>query len=358
MSPDPAVRLAYNPGPINAYGALDAPSVRLAVCQPSEGEGGALGARQVSAALSAPTIRLAHGPQRPHETDVLHTPPAPHDQRLPAILVSYYYLKPFLTHRHRYHFRNWVMDCGAFSAHQMGVDIDLNAYIAQCQESLRTDPQCVEVFALDVIGDWRGTLKNTEAMWAAGIPAIPCFHADEPWDALVHMATHYPKIALGGIALARTGKKMAWAEQCFARVHRAVGHLTKIHGFGFGSEKAIMTLPFHSVDATNWEIGPCKFGRWQRYGRMSVRGSQQNLRGEVEWYLELERRAQHRWRREMAALQAQDSPTVRLAVQQGAESQILRSGLTSPTVRLAMADVNPQGHPRHLVVFGDPEETP
>ena len=52
----------------------------------------------------------------------------------------------------------------------------------------------------------------------------------------------------------------------------------------------MMKFPFHAVDATNWEIGPCKFGRWQSFGNLSVRGSKQNLRAEVEWHLKLEQR--------------------------------------------------------------------
>ena len=36
----------------------------------------------------------------------------------PALLVSYVYLKPFLANRHRYCYRDWVMDSGAFSARQ------------------------------------------------------------------------------------------------------------------------------------------------------------------------------------------------------------------------------------------------
>lgn len=74
-----------------------------------------------------------------------------------------------------------------------------------------------------------------------------------------------------------------------------------------------MALPWHSVDATNWEIGPCKFGRWQTFGAMSVRGSKQNLRAEVEWYLALERRARAKWKNQMAEL-AGLGTTVRLAV--------------------------------------------
>jgi hypothetical protein len=225
---------------------------------------------------------------------------------LPSLLVSYVYLKGFQAKRPVYHFRDWVMDSGAFSAHNSGTVIDLQAYIDCCKRLQDEDKQLTEVFSLDVIGDWRAGLKNCDEMWRQGVEAIPTYHVGEPVDVLVGMAKDYPKIALGG-AVGYRGKDK-WAEQCFSRVWPA-----KIHGLGFGGEKSIMALPWHSVDASNWELGPCKFGRWQAFGQMSVRGSAHNLKAEVEWYLKLEKRARHRWRREMAQLEALESPAVRLA---------------------------------------------
>lgn len=245
----------------------------------------------------------------------------------PAILVSYVYLEGFLKNRHLYDIRDWVLDSGAFSAHASGVEINLDDFIATAKELQANDPQLTEVFALDVIGDWRASLKNCEKMWGAGVQAIPCFHVGEPWDVLLSIARDYPKIALGGAVGFRD--KENWAKQCFARVWPK-----KIHGFGFGSEKTIMALPFHSVDATNWELGPCKFGRWAAYGgSLRWRGSKQNLRVEVEHYLKIERAAQSRWKKEMALLESTESPTLRLA----AAGQAERNGsLASPQVRLAI----------------------
>jgi hypothetical protein len=142
-------------------------------------------------------------------------------------------------------------------------------------------------------------------MWRQGVKAIPCFHAGEPEHVLMEMARQYPKIALGGMVGLGMKGKIKFMEQCFARVWPK-----PIHGFGQGSERVIMRLPFHSVDATNWELGPTKFGRWQSFGRMSVRGNKQNLRTEVEFYLELERKANEKWAREMAEI-APMVPTLR-----------------------------------------------
>jgi hypothetical protein len=225
----------------------------------------------------------------------------------PALLVSYFYWAPFARERHRYHFRDYSLDSGAFSAHHLGKTVDLAAYTAHCQHLLATDPQCVEVFSLDVIGDWRQSMANLETMWAAGVPAVPVYHVGEPEHVLRGLARDYPKVSLGGAVGLRKAAKIEWARQCFARIWPA-----RIHGLGFGGEDALMALPFHSVDATNWEMGPCAFGSWKAYGgNLSIRGGQQNLRTEVEWYLRLEQRAKTKWRREMRQLD-EEGPTVRL----------------------------------------------
>lgn len=246
-------------------------------------------------------VRLAHcGPP-----DSLAAGLAPTDLGKPALLVSYVYLRPFLANRHRYAYRDWALDSGAFSAHNSGRAIELDKYVETCRELLATDPTLVEVYSLDVIGDWKASLRNCRRMWEAGIEAIPCYHVGEPEHVLIQLAKDYPKVALGGAVGFHS--KDRWAAQCFARVWPKA-----VHGFGFGAERSILALPWHSVDATNWEIGPCKYGRWQSFGRMSVRGSRQNLRAEVEWYLRLEKKARAKWRKQMELI-GQAGVTVRLA---------------------------------------------
>lgn len=271
----------------------------------------------VDTALS-PVIRLAHVPGAQGDNiltgknGVNRLEP----KSAPALLVSYFYLKKFIEKKNSYSFRDWALDSGAFSAHASGQPVDLAAYIEKCRELIAADPTLTEVFALDVIGDHRESIKNTERMWDAGIPAIPCYHYGEPVDVLLHLAKTYPKIAIGGCARMRKGKKLAFTREVFARVWPK-----QIHGFGFGDEDSVMTYPFHSVDATSWELGPCGFGRWKSFGKLSVRGSSQNLRAEVEWYMRLEARARAKWQTEMAAIAAPPPSPPRRLRETGAELQ-------------------------------------
>lgn len=281
----PTVNLAYNccTHVNRALSDTPPPTVRLAM--PLTGDGGAMGVTNVSRVMGPRTER----------------------EELPALLVSYVYLQPFLRNRPRFHIRNWVLDSGAFSAFNSGTEIRLQDYIDCCKRLRDEHPDLVEIFALDVIGDWEASLRNCEEMWRQGVEAIPCFHEGSPFHALTSMAGNYPKIALGGVANQRGQKKHDWIGQCFARVWPK-----KVHGFGVGDARTILGFPFHSVDATNWEIGPCRFGNWKTFGRMSVRGSSQNLRVEIDWYLDLEHKARVRWVKEMALLDATPF-TLRLA---------------------------------------------
>lgn len=290
MTLGPSVRLVYFPLPdamANAFGTPP-PVLRLSHRPGAQGDG---------TLMDAPTVRLSVG-SNPRGRRALQT------DLLPAVLVSYVYVDGWLKNRSKYYVRDWALDSGAFSAFNSGMTIDLSSYIDLCARLLEEDGQLSEVFALDVIGDPEGGLRNTEEMWRQGVPAIPCYHYGEPEDVLLEIARKYPKIALGGATKIRGKKKLEWAAQCFARVWPK-----KIHGFGFGSEAAQLHVPWHSTDATNWEIGPCKFGTWRSYGgsRLRIRGSHHPLRVEVEYYLRIEARARARWKKEMMLLETQDA---------------------------------------------------
>ena len=217
----------------------------------------------------------------------------------PSVLVSYVYAKTFIADRPRYRIRSWCMDSSAFSVRSSGEPVDLDAYIECCQEQIATDTALDFVIALDVIGDWRAGLRNLEKMWAAGVPALPVFHIGEPEDLLLGLARDYPKICVGGVADLHGPARRKFAEQCFARVWPK-----RVHGLGIGNEPDVMTVPWSSVDASSWEMGPAAFGKWRAFGNrhLRIRGSEQDLRSEVRWYTDLEKRARWRWRREMSLL--------------------------------------------------------
>jgi len=218
----------------------------------------------------------------------------------PALLVSYVYLDIFQAYQEQAHYRDWMLDSGAFSAFNTGTEIVLQDYIDKCKEVLAGPHPPSEVVALDVVGDWKASIHNAEVMWKQGIQAIPCYHLGEPWEALEHLAREYPKIGIGGMTQLKGRKRQDFASQCFARVWPK-----KVHGFGVGFQELILALPWHSVDASSWQLGPAVYGNWKAYGGKNpgLRGGKQNMRVEVDCYLQIEKLAKHRWRKEMALLE-------------------------------------------------------
>lgn len=218
----------------------------------------------------------------------------------PALLVSFWYLDSFLKRRSNFEYRDWVMDSGAFSAHNSGVTIDLQEYIDTALALQANDSSLTEIYALDVIGDPTASLRNCEEMTRQGVRALPTFHLGSPWSALDDMRD-YPKIALGGMVRQPRNLKKRFIEQAFARVWPK-----KIHGFGLVDESMLLDFPFHSVDATTWELAPIRFGRWKTFGKLTgVRGHSTDLRGEVEYYVKMERRLRAHWALEMSLLERQ-----------------------------------------------------
>jgi hypothetical protein len=236
----------------------------------------------------------------------------------PAVLISYAYLGPVdlfeKTHRH-WRYRELILDSGAWSAHTLGKEIRLHEYIAAAKRIKAADKRLRGIFTLDVIGDWRTSMKNTEAMWKAGLEVIPVYHHGEPWDVLVGMARDYPKIAIGGIAKHHFAVKYKFAEQCFARVWPK-----PIHGLGYGAEEFLSKFPFHSVDAASWEMGPAAFGRWLSFGGEHLRVSckaRVSLENEARHYVRLEHKARGQWSKVIAGLDGftpNAQPTVYLVV--------------------------------------------
>ena len=233
----------------------------------------------------------------------------------PAILASAAYLKGFERVRHRIGFRDWAMDSGAYTFFNSGRQQNLDTYIATCLR-LKDDPALVEIYALDDMGgEWRQTLRNTQLMWAQGIQAIPTFHVGEPWDVLRGYAADFPKVALGGMSnreaglssSKRTGmhwqQKVRWCTEAFSHIWPK-----KVHGFGCGAKKLLLKVPFHSVDASSWVIGPA-MGRWtfltdrtSKNAYLGIRDAKMTRRAEVEWSLRMEREIQSRWQRELESL--------------------------------------------------------
>ncbi len=271
---------------------------------------------------SPPIVRLAHVPGAQGD-NVLKGRNGNNQlsrEHWPSILISYFYIDVFLEQQEKFAYRDWMMDSGAFSAYNSGKSIDIERYIDTCLRLRQTDNSLAEIIALDVIDNSTSTiksytatgtssdakrrsgeasLKNALYMKSKGVEAMPVFHIGEDYNILLEYCKHYDKVGLS----CRFGEPKTLSykfyDQCFARIWPK-----KTHSFGWIEEKMLMTYPFHSSDSSSWEVGPVGFGNWKTFGKMSIKGSAQNLTTEVLWYLKLEERLRERWRKEMLLLES------------------------------------------------------
>ncbi len=212
------------------------------------------------------------------------------------VLVAFPEAPKFFKIRTQLAYSHWMLDSGAWSVYNSGKKIDLQQYIEFCKLC-----DADEVVALDVIQDWKGSVKNTEAMWKAGVKAIPVYHVGEPEEALLEMARNFPKIGIGTSIRKYSGIREQWIAQVFARVWPK-----KIHGFGLTHWNIASRFPFHSVDSATWAIAPSAYGAWTCFtGKqisLKARGIR-DYRAEVEHFMKLERLLTNRWKNELASLE-------------------------------------------------------
>jgi hypothetical protein len=232
------------------------------------------------------------------------------------ILISFYFYQNFKKYNCANEIQSIVLDSGAYSAFSCGVTINLTDYIQCCKElQQQFQTKLTDIFSLDVIGGCKSsfsnkkaeklTLRNTEKLWKVGIKAIPTYHLGDSEDYLMFISKNYPKIAIGGMTQLHGKQKFEFVEQCFNRVYPK-----KIHGFGCAVVSILEAFPFHSTDASSWQLGPATFGRWKSYPNLKIGKincsniSYSCLESEIKYYLRLEQKIQTLWKTEMKRLEA------------------------------------------------------
>lgn len=139
------------------------------------------------------------------------------------------------------------LDSGGFSAFTKGAKIDIDNYI----KFIKENENVLTVYAvLDVIGDFKGTMRNQHYMEKKGVNPLPVFHFGGDLNNLKSLVKDYDYIALGGLVpYARDKKKLkAWLDKCFSIIKCDC----KIHGFGMTGIEILKRYPFYSVDSTSW----------------------------------------------------------------------------------------------------------
>jgi hypothetical protein len=176
-----------------------------------------------------------------------------------------------------------MLDSGAFSAWTLGLEVDLQGYIAWARERQAIFGN-VETINLDVIPGKPGvkpsprerlraiaqSKENADVIRAAGLPVMEVFHLyDGDWRVMEDLwARRRPGelLGIGGLAGLGTSKveMQDFGDGVFARVREWCGgwqEIVPVHGLGVGPEASFgRRYPWWSVDSSSWTS-------FQRYGK-------------------------------------------------------------------------------------------
>ena len=167
--------------------------------------------------------------------------------RYSNMLISFFYYRKnslrdyYLKHRYSIDF---FMDSGAFSFNSLGVEIDIDEYIACIKED-----EIQNYSALDVIGDPKATQENYLYMKSKDLDPVPCFHINTDIDYLDFYLEECDKLAIGGMVKARNidpNLRKIWFKILSKdkKIH--------VHGFGVSSINYAINYPWDSIDSSSY----------------------------------------------------------------------------------------------------------
>jgi hypothetical protein len=184
--------------------------------------------------------------------------------RVPHILESFHYVNgQKYVDVMRQQGAKVFLDSGAFSAHSLGVSIDINAYcdyIIRNRDILRVEDGAVMASVLDGIGDPLQTYRNQLYMEAMGAKPLPCFHFGEDPRYLEYYVANYDYITIGGLVRKTAQDQKVWLDRIWPLMLDGSGRpKLKVHAFGMTAPWLMERYPWWSVDSSSW-IQAAAFG--------------------------------------------------------------------------------------------------
>lgn len=177
---------------------------------------------------------------------------------LPNVLESWHYVgkQTYVDHMRRCGAKVFL-DSGAFSAHTLGVKMDLAEYCRYVQDNadiIRVEDGALMASVLDGIGDPLQTYRNQLEMEARGVRPLPCFHFGEDERYLEYYVANYSYITIGGMVGKPTPQLLTWLDRVWNKymVDGAGRPKTKVHAFGITSVPVMESYPWFSVDSSSW----------------------------------------------------------------------------------------------------------
>jgi hypothetical protein len=203
--------------------------------------------------------------------------------RPPRLLLSYFYFrrKSLGDFIDSLGYQPEIMiDSGAWSAFNSGVEISIVNYMNYLQENLRRG-LIDQYVSMDVIGDSELSLFFWNIMRKKGFSPIPVYHYKENEKYLKYYAKRTDLIAIGGTVPESNKTTVAEWTRLIVWTYPEI----KFHLLGSSSRKIIDTVDLYSVDSSTW-IMQAKNGRPGHIPGSSAQGKIKraiyNLKNEID----------------------------------------------------------------------------
>jgi hypothetical protein len=203
--------------------------------------------------------------QNKHKELEEHEQEKVYDASRGPILESYHYVsKQKFVDEMRADGAKIFLDSGAFSAMNIGAEINIDNYcnyIKENKDIFYVDDDVLMVSILDGIGDPLKTWNNQQYMEKQGIRPLPCFHYGEDPKYLEWYIKYYPYITIGGMVGKSRTDLTKWLDRIWSNylLDSSGTPRLKVHAFGVTSDSLIERYPWYSVDSSLW-IQSASFG--------------------------------------------------------------------------------------------------
>lgn len=164
--------------------------------------------------------------------------------------------------------QSFVFDNGAFSIWKRGGTLDVDGYVAWCEEWHR-HPGFDWALIPDVIG---GSAEENDALvdaWPRHIRGVPVWHMHESIDRLVALCSDWPTVALGSSGEWPSPGTQSWWQRMACAMDAICDEHgrppCRLHGLRMLNPKVFRDLPLASADSTNVAVNCNATGRFGMY---------------------------------------------------------------------------------------------
>lgn len=145
-----------------------------------------------------------------------------------------------------------LIDSGAFTIWTEGLKTGrrLDLMDDYCQFLKQYRHLFWDYIAMDVIGEWKDTMRNLEHMLGQGLNPRPVLTLDMPLSLMPELNAVKGAVCIAGAV----GKRKTFYMQRVQLAHREVPE-SRLHGLGFCAWPEIVRLPLDSVDSSSYIRG-------------------------------------------------------------------------------------------------------